>query len=306
MGRIESYSSLSTLASCAQKYAYGYVDRLERTDINLPLVNGSAMHEAFRVMYEGGWDPEKYEEARGVLRKAWGDIRPPLGAKKHAHLTVEYAELRLLRYVQERVENPTILERGEVLPSFTEKLHTFKWTLGGETVEIRGAPDLLVKGKDGKLYVVDHKFPTSSWITDYYWLKYSLGFQLRIYSAMVEEILGVEVAGTLINAVCCNDKGADPPEAWKKRSSVPSSVRLISFTRDRIEEAHAWVRGNLMLRDACETSGLWPRNELACDDYGGCEFLPLCLAVADHDRDLLKTTRYQMKEERRDEAEDEG
>ena len=142
---------------------------------------------------------------------------------------------------------------------------------------------------------MDDKFPTSEWITDHYWLRFGLGFQLRLYAALVEQVAGLKVDGGLINAVCCNAKGCDPPEAWKKRQSKPSGIKTVSFTREQVEEAHEWIRGNLLLRDACEGANLWPRNERACDDMGGCEFIPLCSAPTPMARKARMMTNFRRK-----------
>lgn len=293
--RTESYSSLATLASCAQKYAFAYVEGLEDPSLNLAQHNGSAMHEAFRVLYRGGWDAAKLPEALRTLRAAWGDVTPPFGDKKD-FLTLAYAERRLRAYVDERERAPTVLETSEVIDAFTEEMHEFEWYAeNGGIVRTRGIPDLVLRDAGG-LLVVDNKFPTSTWISDYYWLRYSLGFQLRIYAAMVEQKSGEHVKGALINAVCCNEKGADPPEAWTRRKSAPSAIRVISFTRSQLDDAHEWIRGNLVVRDACAAAGTWPRNEMACDDYGGCEFLPLCLAPSPAMRKSLMLTRFRRKE----------
>lgn len=297
MSRTESYSSLATLSACSEKYRLGYVERLEAPGVNLPAHNGTVLHAAFRHLYVNGWTPELLPEALDIVDAEWGDVKAPFGDKK-SFLTREHARLRLEMYVEERVASPTILELGDVVSAFVEEMHEFEWwSPDGGIIRLRGIPDLVI-AHEGKTYVVDNKFPTSGWLSDYYFLRFSLGYQLRIYAAMYEQKMGVHVDGGIINAVSAAEKSTDPAEKWKTRKSSPSMLRVIDFTPEQVEEAHVWARGLLAQRDAHAASGTWPRNELACDDYGGCEFLPLCLAPNENVRAAKKLTMFRKKERR--------
>src|SRR5690606_16033190 len=95
---IHSYSSLATLASCAEKFRLAYVEELEPPGVNLPQVAGTAFDEALNRLYVSGWDAAA---AIAALEAAWGDTRPPLGAK-HGHLTLDFLRERVRTYMRER------------------------------------------------------------------------------------------------------------------------------------------------------------------------------------------------------------
>ena len=214
MSRTESYSSLATLASCAARYNFTYNERLEPQGVGLPSHLGTVLHAAFKVLYRGGWGGEgRLEESREALVAEWGDVKPPLGAKK-AWITLSYALARLDTYVEDRSKSKTTLELAEVVAAFSEELHEFDWVdASGRLVRVRGVPDFVVR-HEGKTYVVDHKTTTSGkyGISDFYpdtskvmaevvseraeqqkALEYTLGHQLRVYAAMYENLTGERV-----------------------------------------------------------------------------------------------------------------
>ena len=301
MSRTESYSSLATLAACAQRYDFTYNEGLEPLGIDLPSHLGSALHAAFKVLYRGGWGGiARLPEAKAALTTAWGDVKPPLVSKK-PWITLGYALARLDTYVADRDKSKTTLELAEVVAEFSEEMHAFDWVdAAGRLVHIRGVPDFVVR-HEGKTYVVDHKTTTSGkyGISDFYpdtskvmadvvseraeqqkALEYTLGHQLRVYAAMYEALTGERVDGGLINAVWCGELAIGDWLDSKKqpRKGAKDLIRIVSFGREQIEMAHEWVRGNLVVRDACAAANVWPKNEHACDSFGGCSFIDLCLA----------------------------
>lgn len=295
---VHSYSSLATLASCAEKFRLAYVEEIEPPGVNLPQVAGTAFDAALNRLYVSGWDEA---EAIAALEAAWGDIRPPLGAK-HGHLTLDFLRERVRTYMREREARPTLMETGEVLTGFSGVMHAFEWAdAAGRVVRVRGIPDFAIRDTSGRIFVVDLK-TTSAWISDWWMTQFRIGHQLRIYAAMVETLTGEQVAGGLINAVYVGEKALDPPEAWTRRKSAPSRLERIDITRGQIEEAHEWVRGVLALERMCEAEDLWPRNERACGDYGGCEFLDLCTAPSAMVRKARMMTAFRRKTSREEAA----
>lgn len=297
MSRLESYSSLATLAQCSEKYRLSYVERLEAPGESLPMRSGSALDAALNVLYTTKWD---YELAVEALRTSWGTTPTTLGGK-HEWLTLPFLETRLRMYMEEREASPTILEEGEIIHDFSGKLHEFQWSdAQGNMVALRGAPDFALR-HHGQVYVPDLKC-TTSWLSDHWMLQFRIGNQLRVYAAMLQNLLGVQVSGGLINAIYMGEKALDPPDVWKKskRKSVPSMLSKVDFTQEQILESHEWVRGLEAQRELHASNGLWPRNEKACDSYGGCEFLPLCTAPSKLAAKARMMTQFKRKEERTD------
>ena len=292
MNRIESYSSLSTLAECSERYRLRYVEGLEAPGISLPAHAGSAMHAALRVLYAEAWD---FERARDALRVSWGDVRAPLGDKK-AFLTLPFMEERLRLYMEERVATPTILERSRVLADIAEEEHVFEWPdASGRIARVRVVLDLAVEA-DGKTYVVDNKC-TTGWVSAHWAMQFRISNQMRMYAAYLQQARGVTVAGAIINAIYIGEKALDAPEAWKKRTSSSTSLVLIDFTQEQLTESRAWVEGLEAQRDAHAASSTWPRNEKACNAYAGCEFLDLCTAPSAMARKARAMTNFKRRKE---------
>lgn len=288
-----SYSSLSLLAECSQKFAFQKVHLLERPGISLPMHTGSALHAGLAVLYKDSWD-EKL--AREAVAEEWGDVKPTPGAK-HPWLTKGFALARISAYMREREENPTVLETGEAIPGMVEERLSTQWANAlGELVEYEGFCDLPLRvGRTN--YVVDHKCSTG-WVNSHWMKQFQVGHQLRGYAALMGNLLGVVFRKGLINAIYIGEKALDPPEKWEKRKSSPSVVNEVSFTTAQIEAAHAWVRGLQAQQRFHESEGFWPKNEKACGNYGGCEFIDLCTAPSPMVMQARMMTNFKRREER--------
>lgn len=294
---VHSYSSLATLASCAQKFAWTYVEEIEEPTPSAPQHAGTVFDAGINMLYLGGWD---VENALARMAETWGDFRTPVGSK-YGHLTLPFLEERLRLYVAEREASPTIMETGKVSPIFSGEAHVFDW----RGIRLKVIPDFVVEDASGRVWVTDLK-TTSSWITEHWMLKFRIGHQLRLYAAAVQEITGTRVSGGLINAVYVGEKALDPPEAWRRRKSTPSALKPVDFTAEQISETWDWAHGLRVVEEACEAAGVWPKNEHACGDYGGCEFLTLCEAPSAMARKARMMTNFRRRTRRPHEADADG
>lgn len=293
------YTSLSTLNSCAARFNFRYNERLERAgEESAPLKAGQVGHAGLHSLYVDGWD---FGRACEAMRVEFGAYVAPLGAK-HSHLTLGFMQDVLRRYVDEREARPTAMESGKPL-ALAEQALVFEWAQAGETLRVGGKPDLpLVLSNGGGLYVVDNKF-TTSWISEHWALKFKIGHQLRIYAAMLESRLGERVVGGFINAVYMGPEACDPPEAWRGgkdtngkrwagRKSVPSMLIPIDFSPAKLAETWRWVKATQASEHLFQELDIWPQNEQACGDYGGCEYLDLCKQATPAVRKALMSTQY--------------
>ncbi len=278
MRKVHSYSSLATLAACMQKYNYAYVEGLVPFEESRAQRAGTAIDAALNEIYTCGYFQTGLGKDAAIERlyDAWGDEPPGFGSK-NSHLTPSFLEELLEVYLEDRTNNPTLLETGEVLTTFSGEQHEFEWEHPEYgTVTLRGIPDFVMKSGN-KTYVVDLKC-TTMWITDQWMHQFEIGHQLKLYAAMVEHMTGTQVSGGMINAIHMGPKGIDSPDGWKKRKSAPNALKRFFYERDQIEEVLEWA---VMLRKfeaLCEETNMWPRNEKACGLYAGCEYLSLCKA----------------------------
>ena len=292
------YSAASTLHACSRKFQYQYEQGLRpKGGDPAYLHGGSAFHEALHSLYTLRWD---LGAAMDALRAGWGDfITPRVG--KHAYLTLGHLELVLERYFEDRTQNPTALEKGAI--EGAERLHAedaivFDWPgKDGRLLRVGGKIDLPTM-LAGERFIVDHK-TTTSWLNNWWFAeRFTLGHQFRVYGAAMKALTGETYSGAYVNGIYIGEKATDPPEAWKKRQSVPNSLfGPISFSEEMLEETWDWMDSAHALKEMHESRGHWPQNEAACGLYGGCQFKVLCertpkvrSAIARMEFDVVRNT----------------
>ena len=293
MNRARSYSSLSTLSTCAMMFWYEYIRKLKKPGVNMPMHTGDCGHAALNVLYTEKWDRKL---AREAFRDAWGDVKPPLEGK-HAYLTRSHGESVLEAYINEREEHPTMLEEAEVLPEASEKLLEFQWPSldGSEILNLRGIPDLAVKFPTGAYYIVDHKW-TTMWLNSWWESQFKVGHQLRLYAALMQQREGITFEGGYINAVYM---GKPPKSDWSKIASSPTRLVQVDFSPAHLDETWEWASALQKTEKFYEKLGIWPQDEKACGNYGGCDFLELCSVPPGALRESRMRTRFETEEEKR-------
>jgi hypothetical protein len=248
---------------------------------------GSALHAGLNVLYTQDWD---FKTACAAMEEEWAGFVPPLGGK-HSYMTLFHLQNVLGRYMDDREENSTQLEECEVLTNVAERAITVNW----EGLDIGGMPDLPVRFTNGQRFVVDHKC-TASWVNDFWALKFKLGHQVRVYAGMLEVLTGESFDGGYINAIHMGPKGVDPPEAWEKRKSAQNMLIRIDFTPAQMVETWEWIHARQQEIELWTHLDIWPQNEQACGDYGGCEFIDLCKVGGKLARKAIASQQFTKKE----------
>jgi hypothetical protein len=90
---------------------------------------------------------------------------------------------------------------------------------------------------------------------------------------MMKEEQGTTALSGFINAVYC---GKEPANGWKKLKSSPDRMIRVDWQISQLQETWEWARGLMEAEKLYESLGIWPQDEKACGNYGGCEFLSLC------------------------------
>jgi len=255
----------------------------------MPMHVGTCGHAALNVLYTEKWDRKL---ALAAFRDAWGDVKPPLEGK-HSYLTRAHGERVLEDYIKEREENPTMLEEAAVLGGVAETALIFEWPNadGSELLTLGGKPDLPVKFPTGSYYIVDHKW-TTLWLNSYWENQFKIGHQLKIYAAMMRQREGIHFEGGYINAVYM---GKPPKSDWSKIASSPTRLVQIDFTPAHLAETWEWVKALQAEEKLWEELEIWPQDEKACGNYGGCEFLELCQATGALRESLMRTKFEEWK-----------
>jgi hypothetical protein len=128
----------------------------------------------------------------------------------------------------------------------------------------------------GQRAVADHK-TTTQWLNNHWYRqRFALGHQLRIYCAAMESLTGEEFCVGYINGIYI---GPEPKSGWARVQSVQNKLfEPQHFGLTQFAETWEWVHAHARTIDLWREIGLWPQNEGACDDYGGCDFLEICRA----------------------------
>jgi len=278
-----SYSANATLQSCAQLYDFKYNSQLESFDVSVPAYAGSAMAEALHWLHTEGkeiWildQVKAHEGAVAALEAAWGEFVTPPG--KHSYLTLGHLETVLHYYTLER-DPKQVLALSDGHKVLSEVKTTFDWPMlrNGELdmISVTGIPDLPAKVA-GQRAVIDWKC-TTMYVNDWWAKKFSvIGHQLRTYMEMLRHQYGIETDVAYVDGIHIGKKAAEGPKAWKGLKSVRSRLfGPFNFTESQRRETWEWYKVGEKQREFFAAEGIWPQNEGACSDYGGCDFQKLC------------------------------
>jgi len=232
-----------------------------------------ALNTTFKQRWIEG-DPDVHFNVCEVLGEAWGDFITPLSGKD-SFLTLGHLEGVLYYYIKD--VDPTqvmpLEESGKIL---AEEKVTFDWPRllpSGqvELIQVTGIPDIpaLVAGEK---CIVDWKC-TKSYISDYWAMKFSkIGHQLRTYTALLRHRYGIEVTAARVDGIHMGKNATNSSfNGTRRRLFGP-----YRFTEAQLEETWEWYKSLMDVREFYEKEGVWPQNELACKDFGGCEYLYIC------------------------------
>lgn len=292
---VADYSYLSQLQECRRKHFYAAELGLTEAERVPVLKAGTALHDGLETLYKTEWN---LEEAEASLRASWGDYVIPQ-ARDKSFLNADHLCAVLRRYAEHYADEPReIVKTADEL--FGERTFVLDW----DGITVGGRVDLVQETTDGQLYLVDFK-TTTGWLNSWWASRksFEIDHQLRIYTAAIQEELGVTLAGAYINALYMGEKADDPEEKWNKRKS--SRFRLFgpySFSPAMLEETHAWIeagldeieyRRGLDIGDRDEYA--WPQNTANRYGCGKCEFEAVCSANPKV-RDGLIEHRYVERE----------
>ena len=258
------WSSLESMTTCPQRYAYRHIlfpDGLCNRDA---LVRGSIGHVGLAHLYarvkalQDGTDPEAFytpDEAMQLVAPKWGEVG-----------------MRYLDLCREGVEAYSRFYAGDAASLRVVGVEHLVET----TVPTRYGPrrftariDLSVSDQTGRVRVVDHKWVSDSSESKMQW-RYKLSGQFLGLNCFGRMLYGDRFAGVWVNVVGVSGEFSfkrvpiDP--AWNAIRRFP---RILADAFERIEELRASGR------DPWD----WPKavSERTCiTPYGRCEGYDLC------------------------------
>jgi hypothetical protein len=272
-----SNNSIGILLSCPQKYGFSYDARIEPISKSEPLKMGSA----FQKGIEAG-DPrvaiDAFVKADGAILSQADEDRRRINATICGAAALAYLE-------QFGSPDSEIREFG-----FRVRLRN-PWTGAySRTFDLLGFLDALDRDEHGHLVNVENKFVGQ--IGDVQVRKLPLDRQIALgcygaWRALGEEV--TQVRYRFVRKPSIRQKQGESVEEFCERVRADYAarpdfyVKPEDFTRSAADlvrtEAELWEWADKVRR--AEKRRLWDRNTAACHEYGGCDFLPICVGDPD-------------------------
>jgi hypothetical protein len=285
-----SASQISTLLACPQKYGFSYDEKLEPIAFRPALSLG----KAFQLAIEHG-DPETGAEAIYTERDP-RDQEAANQMEKDAAIVRVASRLYLSRY--------PVTENSQKEYEYRVRLRN-PWTGAySRSFDLLGFADELAE-EDGDLVLIENKFVGQ--IGELSIRKLPLDRQISLAAYGIWRATGRPVAKVRYRFT------RKPSIRQKKGESVGEFC--MRFERDYNERPDFYAEEQVIYRDqaqllrteaelwewaeqvrAARKRSLFTRNTSACHDFGGCEFLPLCLGDPD------ASSLYQEKQPREEAA----
>lgn len=287
-------TSLGWLKSCPQLYAFnmleGWTSRSRGVHLHFGgLYASGEEHYAKRRAAGLSHDDALLSSVRTVLldsgtRDAADVWHPWVSDIPEKNL---YTLVRSLVWnLEERLTSPfstLIRPNGEAAVELTFNFTAFE--IGGEQVSLSGHMDEIVEADDRR-WVRDSK-TTKSPLTASYRQHYSPDNQMSLYSIAGKVILNSPVSGVLVRAA---QIGVGFTRFQTFQVPRPTAV-LDEWMRD----TEMWIAS---ARDYA-LRGVWPKNDKACQMFGGCAFAKVCSVSPVHRKSWLESDFIQRPPEDR-------
>lgn len=265
-------TSLGYLKTCPQLYKYIMIDGWAERDTSIHLRFGQEFHQAMQdydmLMAEedAEHDDVLHTVVTDLLRRT-GDFAPdPLtkAGKYKSRPNLIRAVIWHLEQHKDDVAQTYILANGKPAVELSFRFE-LDWGPGGQTAKpymLSGHLDRVVDF-NGELFVEDYKTTTST-PGQFYFNQFAPNNQMSLYALASQIVIGSPVKGVMINAVQLLVEGT-------------RSVRGFTYrTQDLLDEWTADLRMWLTLAETYAVRKHWPKNDTACDKFGGCRFREVC------------------------------
>lgn len=266
------WSGISSFLFCQRLYYLKHVISHPQVD-RWPLIRGSVGHVALAHVYarkqneQQGRDPEEFYPWETACEMAAQNLM------SKGECSSEMAQ-RAIDLVK------------EIVPQYIAHWHPSKhdwWEIVGVEMPVRADVqdkagrsypitqrlDLVIKGKDGKVYLIDHKWTTTTAKSAV--AKYSLSAQFLLMANFGRAMYGAQFGGTLVNLVGVRDGRREFSQP--RLNPVPGAIQdlplMIANVKRRLE----------VLAAEGDPSNYVPAfNEQICGHgmYGSCEAYEAC------------------------------
>ena len=285
-------SALNVFFECPRKFFYEYELSLRPKQESIPLTVGTFVHE----FLTGVWSGKDFRESihiavnslerkeAAIIEKKYDPARS--GVRGGQKYSIEWIISILRAYYH---YYPLAAEKFELVTNEDGKPYLeLGFALDMGIAMYTGKIDAVVRNKEtGKLWIVDHK-TTRNALGDRFVMGFNPNNQMSGYLWAVQEIFDEEVEGFIINGIRVGQLKT------LKMSQLQDKMflRILGNRSQRQLEMHVRQLQSAMktiIRMRSEGPESYYQNAPnACTNWGGCSFLPLCIAT---DENIIKTVR---------------
>lgn len=262
-------SSLSTFTRCPRLYKMGNIDGwTTKTESAAPLF-GKAVHYGLELLEYAKFNGATKDEAvhaavKGIVDEYGAGLQEIDDAARGLEAALRIPVWR----AEDEYHSGNV--RTAVLPDGKPALETrFECPIPGvDALRFSGRIDRIAEFGE-RLYIVDLKTTTSS-LSSYYFERYNPNTQIYAYLWAVRRVLGIPVAGFIIDA-------------------IQSGVNFCRFGRQVFNvtdsQLDEWMDHVVLALNQAEDyyeDGDYPTNFNSCGAFGGCRFKDVCSRPPEH------------------------
>lgn len=288
-------TSIGYFKTCPQLYKYIMIDGWAEKDQSIHLRYGQEFHtclEEYEKLRKG--NQHTHDEALHIILADLliriVDFNPSPDTKAGRYKSRKSLIRAVIWYLDGRPADPAkvlILPDGRPAVELSFRFELSKGP-GGQTeipYMLCGHLDSVVQLGE-ELYVMDHKTTTTT-PGSYYFNQFEPNNQMTLYTLASQVVLEAPIAGVIINAVQLLVDSVNPQRGMTLR------------TPDQLSE---WI-DDLQLffatAEAYAVRGHWPKNDTACDKFGGCRFREICNKSPGVRENFLKSNFVKLPVEER-------
>lgn len=264
-------TSLGLLKTCPRLYQYIMLEGYGESDESIHLRFGREYHSALEQYDHLCSEGANHETAlhivvRDLHARTWDwETDPETKAGKYKHkASLMRSVIWYLDKFKNDVAKTYILENGKpaVELSFRFELDWGPSTGTKQPYLLSGHLDRVVEFTGG-LWVMDRK-TTMTTLSDYFYSQFDMSNQMTLYTIAGQMVINAPIRGVIIDAAQLK-----VDETVFGRSMT---YRTQAFLTEWLEDLSV----HLAMAENYAIANYWPKNDTACDKFGGCRFKGIC------------------------------
>jgi RecB family exonuclease len=257
-------TSIELYKRCPQLYKYKMIDGWTTKEESVHLRWGAEMHLCFKeyeVFKAGGHDHDDivFQVVKNLLDRT-KDWDPD-----HKHKNKFFLIRSVIKYMDKYREDPAktiILANGKPAVEVSFMFELDHGPTEGKRYVLCGHLDRVVDF-NGEIFFMDYKSTTTT-PTEWYWNQFHPNNQMTLYTLACKIIFQTKIKGGIIESAQILMEDA--------RFTRGTTYRTEEELEEWLQDLEHWLE---RAKDSAERND-WPKNDTACEKYGGCKFREIC------------------------------